>query len=342
MTKLDFYSIDNAEKEAIFQAIATKTGMTPFAIEKDWWVVQTLSVIFGMKVAHYLVFKGGTSLSKAWKIIERFSEDIDLAIDRARFGLGSDDLTPKQIDKLRKLTGQFVDNEFLPLLKAGFEAQGFLNLSINLVTGERSDRDRQIMIEYPFVITPPGYLPPRIQVEFSCRSLMEPATIRSFNTLVDEHYPTADFAHPPINVNTVNAERTFLEKIFLLHEEFHRPVSRVRSGDRLSRHLYDVVKLARSPFAEKALADRELYTTIVAHRQRFNTIPQVDYNLHQPQTINPLPTTEVMHLWKTDYEKMLLEMIYEENPVSFDDIISDLTALKSRINQLPWQFPMQF
>lgn len=339
---IKWLTIPDETKRNAYEQIALKTGMSPFAVEKDWWVVQTLSVIFGMEVAPYLVFKGGTSLSKVWKLIERFSEDIDLAIDRNLFGFGGDNLEPKHIDKLRKVTGRFVDNEFLPLLKSGFKAQGLLGVNIELVPGKRSDRDRQINIEYPFVISPPAYLRPRVQIEFSCRSLMEPATIQSFNALVDEHYPTSDFANSSISINTVNAERTFLEKIFLLHEEFHRPVSRVRSGDRLSRHLYDLVKLARTPFAEKALADSELYTTIVAHRQKFNFIPQVDYNLHQPQTINPLPINEVIHLWSTDYQKMLAEMIYEENPPSFDEIISDLTALKARINNLPWQFYMQF
>lgn len=178
MARIDFYTIDSAEKEAIFKAIATEKGMTPFAIEKDWWVVQTLSVIFDMEVAPYLVFKGGTSLSKVWKLIERFSEDIDLAIDKSLFGFDNDDLEPKHIDKLRKVTGRFVDNEFLPLLKSGFKAKGLVDITIELVPGKRSDRDRQINIEYPFVISPAGYLPPSIKVEFSCRSLMEPVTHR--------------------------------------------------------------------------------------------------------------------------------------------------------------------
>lgn len=341
---IKWLTIPDETKRNAYEQIAEKTGMSAFAVEKDWWVVQTLSVITNMEVAPYLVFKGGTSLSKVWKLIERFSEDIDLAIDRALFGFDGNDLSPKEIDTLRKNTGRFIDNDFLPALKAGFAKRGLTGVNIELVPGKRSDRDRQIIIEYPFVIPPPAseYIHPRVQVEFSCRSLMEPATIQSFNALLDEHYPKADFTNPPITVNTVNPERTFLEKIFLLHEEFHKPAERVRSGDRLSRHLYDVVKIARTPFAELALNDQELYSTIVAHRQKFNTVPKVNYNFHQPPTINPLPISEVIHLWKADYDIMLLEMIYEENPPSFDEIISNLTTLKESINQLPWQFPMHF
>ncbi len=85
MPEFNFYKIENTEKEAIFNAIATEKGMTPFAVEKDWWVSRTLEIIFQMGTAKHLVFKGGTSLSKAWKLINRFSEDIDLAIDKEFF-----------------------------------------------------------------------------------------------------------------------------------------------------------------------------------------------------------------------------------------------------------------
>lgn len=81
MAKINFYTVDKEEKIAVFNAIAAEKGMTPFAVEKDWWVSRTLEIIFQMPIAQHLVFKGGTSLSKAWKLINRFSEDIDLAID---------------------------------------------------------------------------------------------------------------------------------------------------------------------------------------------------------------------------------------------------------------------
>ena len=101
MAKLDFYNIDKAEKEAIFNAGATEMGMTTFAVEKDWWVSRTLNIIFQMDIAAHLVFKGGTSLSKAWKLINRFSEDIDLAIDKEFFEGYQGEITRTQISKLR-------------------------------------------------------------------------------------------------------------------------------------------------------------------------------------------------------------------------------------------------
>ena len=104
MAKINFYNIDNAEKADIFTEIATHLGMTPFAVVKDWWVSRTLEIIFQMPIAEHLVFKGGTSLSKAWKLINRFSEDIDLAIDKTFFGYAGA-LGKNQRDKLRKMAG---------------------------------------------------------------------------------------------------------------------------------------------------------------------------------------------------------------------------------------------
>ena len=208
----------------------------------------------------------------------------------------------------------------------------------NLVETNESDRDPRIIeIYYPNLIKSPSYLDPKIQIEISCRSLREPNTLKTFNSLVDEEYAGREFVAPPINVPTVNPERTFLEKLFLLHEEFHRPSEKMRV-DRLSRHLYDVFNLAKTNIADIALDNKELYRTIIEHRYRFTRVGGVDYNQLQPQTLNPLPLKEVMDDWKTDYEKMVEEMIYEEKPPTFDELINGLTALKNKINALEWNF----
>lgn len=338
---IKWLTTDDETKRRAYTQLAENTGMSPFAAEKDWWVVQTLSIVFEMDVAKHLVFKGGTSLSKAWKIIERFSEDIDIAIDRGFFGYGGD-LNNKQIEKLRKEAGSYIDDVFFPTFQLKAKERGLIGINLELVSGKRSDRDRQINIHYPHVIAPPGYLKPRVQIEFSCRSLKEPFTMKKFSSLLDENYPEQEFVLPAISVPTVNPERTFLEKLFLLHEEFQRPLDRIRSGDRLSRHLYDVVKLSKTGFSEKALTDAELYFTIVEHRQKFNLITGVNYNMHQPQTINPIPTVEVIKAWKEDYNTMIEQMIYEQEPPSFEQVIEELNQLKKRINNLTWRFQKEF
>ena len=335
-----FNLIPAVQKADIYRQISNRTGIPIFAVEKDWWVVQTLSVIFGMEVGQHLVFKGGTSLSKAWKLIERFSEDIDLAIDRDFFGYDGE-LSKKERGKLRKASGIYVDTVFFNELKSAFEANGFTDLRMELVQEVESDKDRTIHIFYPNVIPSPGYVQPKIQLEIGCRSLREPFTIQPIASLVDESYPDSEFAREAVNVPTVNPERTFLEKIFLLHEEFQRPAEKMRV-DRLSRHLYDVFKLSGKDFAVKALSNRELYRTIVDHRYKFNRIGHINYNLHQPQTIDMLPPTQVMDAWKADYATMVEQMIYETNPPTFNELISELTRLKEKINSMEWKFEIEF
>jgi len=340
MAKIDFYKIDETEKLAIFNAIATAKGMTPFAVEKDWWVSRTLEIIFQMEIAKHLVFKGGTSLSKAWKMINRFSEDIDLAFDRTFFGFAGD-LGKNQRDKLRKTAGAYVDTVFYSNLMEAFKKIGLEHVNIVLEEGNESDRDRKINLYYPNVIPTTGYLEARVQLEIGCRSLREPFTVQRFGSLVDELYAGKDFAATLFEVPTVNPERTFLEKLFLLHEEFNRPSEKMRVN-RLSRHLYDIYHLTNAGIAEKAINDKELYQTIVTHRYKFSRVGEVDYNLHNPKTVNPIPVAEKMEEWKADYVKMQEDMIYEENKPSFEDLISNLDNLRSKLQAVTWEFESTF
>ncbi len=130
MAKIDFYSIEAVEKSAIFTEIATQKGMKPFAVEKDWWVSRTLEIIFQMPISKYLVFKGGTSLSKAWKLINRFSEDIDLAIDKDFFFMSEKGWSRKEITKLRKEAGNYSTGAFFEELKAELQKKGSVSLNL--------------------------------------------------------------------------------------------------------------------------------------------------------------------------------------------------------------------
>ena len=172
-------------------------------------------------------------------------------------------------------------------------------------------------------------------MELGCRSLIEPFSIRSFSSFLDESYPTATFTQQPIGIPTVDPERTLLEKIFLLHEEFQRPDEKIRV-DRMSRHLFDIYKLATSPFAEKILSNQELYAEIVHHRQLFTKLGGVNYKLHNPQTINPLPPAHLLEIWKKDYETMQEQMIYAESP-NFEMMLETIRSYVSKLNRLDWQ-----
>lgn len=339
MAKIDFYKIENTEKVAIFNAIANEKGMTPFSVEKDLWVSRTLNIIFQMDIAKHLVFKGGTSLSKAWKLINRFSEDIDLAIDKEFFFKSEKGWSKKEITELRKEAGIYSTGAFFEELQEEFRKKGFEYLNFKIVEAKDSDQDPRIIeIYYPNIIKSPSeYVLPRVQIEISCRSLREPFSVQSFGSLIDEVYAGKDFVEPLFDVPTVNPERTFLEKLFLLHEEFHRPAEKMRV-DRLSRHLYDIYHLTNAGIAIKAINDKELYETIVEHRYKFSKVGSVDYNLHNPKTLNPIPIAEKIDEWKADYAKMKEDMIYEENKPSFEELISNLNDLRTQLQEIDWKF----
>ena len=271
-----WYNIPKETKVNAYTQIGEATGMAAHAVEKDWWVVQTLAIIFEMEIGKHLVFKGGTSLSKAWGLIERFSEDIDLAVDRSFFGF-EEQLSKSQRTKLRKTTCQYIENTF---------------------------------------------------------------SLKTFASLVDVQYSEGSFAQLPITIPTVNPERTLLEKIFLLHEEFQRPKEKIRV-DRLSRHLYDIYQLSVAGFTQNILNDAELYETIVSHRQIYTKVSGVDYNLHQPQTINPIPPSEIIKRWESDYRTMQEEMIYGDSP-TFDTMIEVIKKYVAILNSVTWTMKKKF
>jgi predicted nucleotidyltransferase component of viral defense system len=326
-----------------FIQLSIETKMSAFAIEKDWWVTRTLDIIFQMDIAKHLVFKGGTSLSKSWHLIDRFSEDIDLAIDMEFFMSPKDQWTKKERTLLRKKAGEYSTQIFFTELQEAFEAKKFEGLEFKIIETTESDRDPRILeIYYPNLIIPEGnYMKPGIQIDVSCRSLREPYSLKTIKSIVDEHYQHMDFAESGFDVPTVNPERTLLEKLFLLHEEFHRPSEKMRL-DRLSRHLYDVYQLTKAGISHLAITNKELYQTIVSHRHVFTKIGGVDYNAHNPKTLDPIPPKNIIAAWKKDYERMTTEMIYQKNPPSFEELITNLEDLKIQLNNLPWDFDLTF
>jgi len=342
MSPNNFFSLESSEKEIIFQEISNDLGMPVFSVEKDWWVSQTLAIIFSMNDARHMVFKGGTSLSKAWKLIYRLSEDIDLAVDREFLGF-SGELTKRGITELRKAAGAYSTGSFFSELKKCFQERGLDTVQFRVVETTESDKDpRVIEIYYPNVIHPAShYLLPRVQIEIGCRSLREPFSYATIGSFVDEAFPDQPFSSALFQVATVNPERTFLEKLFLLHEEFHRHTERMRV-DRLSRHLYDIYYLTKSGVGLKALKDKELYEAIVSHRHKFSRVGGVDYNSLNPLTLNPKPLPSVVESWKTDCSRMLQDMICEPNPPSFEHLIANLNDLMLMLQSIEWRFELVF
>jgi hypothetical protein len=285
-----------------------------------------------MEVGTHIVFKGGTSLSKAWGLIDRFSEDIDLALDRNFLGFG-EEMTSSQVKKLREHSFRYISEVFYPDLINVFQESGIEKVSINLIDVKSDDQDpTMIEVIYPTITSGPDYLHPRVLIELGSRSLMEPYTPRSFSSLIGEYFKGRPFADKNITTLTFNPERTFLEKIFLLHEEFQKPAGKIRV-DRLSRHLYDIEKLIDTEYCEKALSDKHLYNHIVEHRKTITPIRGIDYSNHSPDKINPIPPDKILEEWRKDYRQMQESMIYKES-LPFDKLLERITILKNRINLL--------
>ncbi|MEB3314789.1 MAG: nucleotidyl transferase AbiEii/AbiGii toxin family protein [Candidatus Melainabacteria bacterium] len=331
---MNFLELAPQTRINIFTETARSKKISVSAVEKDWWVVKTLSLVFQLSFADALVFKGGTSLSKGWGVINRFSEDIDLSIDRNFLGFKGE-LSRKQINKLRKKAASFIDTEFKTSLSKAFSEISD-QVEIKSLNYEQSDQDPIIIeVSFPSVLEVYKYLRPSIKLEIGCRSLMEPFTEKWISPMIAEKYPDEDFIERDFKIPCINPERTMLEKIFLLHEEFQKPDGKIRV-DRLSRHIYDLHQLYKAGYLTKIQGSPDLYQKVVEHRFRFNTISGLDYNLHAPLTINPIPPDYVRQAWRKDYETMLEEMIYGDDRPSFDEIIQSLVGIKSEmVHKMP-------
>jgi hypothetical protein len=277
-----------------------------------------------------LVFKGGTSLSKAWGLIERFSEDIDLVMNREVLGFMGE-LSNTKIKKLREKTAEFMATTFRDALDTALKELG-LNQEeyrLGIQPGGVADRDPQVLeLYYPSVLGSDGYLTDKVVIEIGARSLLEPAEMRAVQSIIGATFPGTAFADAPFEVLTVNPRRTFLEKVFLLHEEFSKAPEK-RKHERMSRHLYDVEKLMDTEFGAEALQDRDLYEIIVSHRAKYTAIRGMDYAGHQPQTLDFVPPGDVRDNWERDYGQMQQSMIYGSS-LPFPNLIGRLTILRER------------
>ena len=313
-------------------------GIVDNAVEKDYWVSMVLRAVFSLPYAAAFVFKGGTSLSKGWGLIERFSEDIDLAIDPQYLGFTNIE-TKSQRAKLRKDSKKFIDGTFTLDVENRLKEYG-LSECCKVIVPETSVSDLDpvvLFVEYNSVLqTKMNYIPERVKVEISCRSLMEPSEKVEMRSMIEDAYPDEEFSLPTFSVPTVVPGRTFLEKIFLLHEEFNRP-NGCTHIERITRHMYDIVKMMDKPFAYEAMNNQVLYKDIVAHRKNFTAWSGLDYTTHMPSTIKFVPPAQIMAKLQEDYRQMQTNFIYAETP-SFEQIMKKLIELKREFNyKIQWK-----
>jgi hypothetical protein len=329
----NYFKLTTAQRRTVITQIATQVALPLQAIEKDLWVTTVLQLVFSLPVSERLIFKGGTSLSKGYGLIDRFSEDIDLAIDRQQFDLEGD-LTIKQLKKLRKQSSLFVKEEICNALREATIQYGIGDLcSVEAEPDGEGDKTypepRKIYVRYQSLFDNLPYLPSEVVLEVGARSLIEPTASRSVRSIISENsdIQTALF-NPP--VTTTVPEKTFLEKAFLLHEIFTGGGS--MAADRKSRHLYDLEKMMDLEFAVKAIADDELWSNIHHHREVFTRVSGVDYAPDIRRRITLIPPEAVLNEWRRDYETMQSAMIYGES-LPFDKLIERIAELQERFRK---------
>lgn len=327
-----FLSLTEAQRRTVFEQTALRMRLPVETIEKDFWVTEMLNILFSLPYADKMVFKGGTSLSKVWGVIRRMSEDIDIAIDRSLFGIEGD-VTKKQLKRLRKASSVFVRDTLAIDLTEAVEKVGLSGL-LTIQADPDGEGDatypepRQIHIAYKSVLpsNEKSYLREEVLLEVGARSLFEPTAKAVVESFVADTFPHLTSKENDVQVAAALAEKTFLEKAFLLHELFS--TEGCRNASRKSRHLYDICKMLNVGIAEKAIADDTLWETIRHHREVFTSIRGVDYTPDVRQRIVLFPPESVCEDWRNDYDTMVGNMIYEDRIPTFDEILADLVRIE--------------
>lgn len=304
-----------------------KKTMAPEIIEKDFWVCWVLGRLYGSPdMARKILFKGGTSLSKVFGLIERFSEDVDLILDWY-------EVTNENPADERSVTKQEAFNKALMAEAHRYLRETFLPETKALLAGVCDavieDNPEVVTIRYPAAF-PSGYLKPQIRLEVGPLAAWVPNAEYDIRPYSAEAMPTA-FVRPTCRVRAIKAERTFWEKITILHHEAHRPVANPQPLG-YSRHYYDVFRMAETRVKDGAFADLELLRAVAAFKDKFYHRGWARYDLAKPGTIKLVPPAHVLKAVARDYDGMQL-MIFGDRP-EFDEMMAGVQRLEGEINAL--------
>lgn len=330
--------LSNEERTELFQQTANNRGINFQIVEKDFWVCWTLKQLFELpKIGEYLIFKGGTSLSKVYGIIERFSEDIDVAIDRNYLDFTDEEelktLTRnklnQKIEELDETCQEVVEKEILSQLIESFSA--ILGESAwQLLMDEDDDYRQTILFEFPRNNSnaPLDYIKPIVKIELGARPQNQPIERNKIQSYAAEEFPQV-FETPQVEITVLSAERTFWEKATILHDQYHRPEN-YKTVDRISRHYYDFFKLAETEFAHKAMENVELLKSVVENKKLFFYRAGANYDDALIGKLHLVPNENRLDALKKDYDKMN-QMFFTEPP-KFDEILKTLANLENEIN----------
>lgn len=326
--------LDAKDRQSLFHNTAAKMHLNDAIIEKDFWVCLVLDYLFyRCSYKNAFTFKGGTSLSKAWHIIERFSEDIDLILDWRILGYTVEEPWKERSNKQQDLFNkeaniraeQFIRDKLVPVLQNDFTSILGREADITVDAHE----PQTINFNYPHIFESSAILQ-AVRLEVGPLAAWTPALKVEILPYSAELYPDV-FVQKSTQILTVLPERTFWEKATILHHEAHRPETSVIPA-RYSRHYYDLYCLANSDVKQKAFSDLSLLQKVVDFKKKFYPRGWAKYDEATPGTFCLMPSAHSLKNLKSDYKKMS-EMIYGPSP-DFDSLMHYIKQLEDEINAL--------
>lgn len=322
--------LTDKERRELFRETAAKMHTTNAIAEKDFWVVWVLDKLFlHEKLSRILMFKGGTSLSKIYGLIERFSEDIDLILNW-KLLTEEDPYAPRSKNQQNKFNISindeakiYIKDTLLPIVSEILKPQCSCKI--------KEDDGFSIEIQYPALFSDSAILP-HILLEIGPLALWLPSDEFEITSFAAKEFPHV-FDRSICKVKAVLAQRTFWEKATILHQQANRSEENLIPV-RYSRHYYDLAMMAKSEVKEKALKDLELLQNVIEFKQKFYTCNWAKYEKAVPGTLKLLPPECRYMELKKDYNAMQ-NMIFGAI-INFDEILDILKELETEINSLNW------
>jgi len=333
--KLGFLELSSDERRLYIEQAAIQRNVSPVIMEKDFWVCWLLGILFESEFADSLVFKGGTSLSKVFGVIDRFSEDIDLSLSPTFLRLPEAGTTRNQANKWMTKAEAACEVTVRTHIMIALEAAVVDVLGKNEQVRfeflkEPNTNSPVLLFHYPSS-QPTGfeYLKRSVKLEFGSLTDQQPIGRHTIRPWIAEVLPAA-FPDWRCEVVALGVDRTFWEKATILHSEYHRPSDKPMP-DRFSRHYADTAALANHPVAIRAINQHDLRNRVVLWKSQFFGSSWANYDLAKPGTFRLVPRSERLPALQRDYQSM--RDMYLTNPVSFDDVITILSDLEHHINQ---------
>ena len=339
---LEFARLPLADRIPYFQEVANRRGLTRLIVEKDFWVCFSLRLLFSAPALEdTLVFKGGTSLLKVFGVIKRFSEDIDLSIDPDWLGFGGEnrpDAAPsrsqfeKRWKKLNDSCAAAVDRKVRPALEQAIQAEIGPPWDVAHYLAFRLDEQTQSpVLTFRYPTSEPGrtgYVHPQVKLELGSLLDQRPTGQHTVTPWVAEEFPSL-FSAPTSRVVVLEIERTFWEKVTILHTEYYRPADKPMRS-RFSRDCYDVCMMAAHPDGQRAVKDLELLAKVVHHKRHYFQSAWANYDVAKPGSLRLVPPRHRLAALRADYQQM--QEMFTEAPPAFDDLLRQLQIIEDTIN----------